>query len=771
MNKGFIPKLLFAATTLLVVGVLVRTAWIGDDAYITFRTIDNFANGYGLTWNTIERVQAYTHPLWMFLLSILYFVTGEIYLTSIITSIVIVLAAVIIYGLKIADSWHKAVMGIVFLMLTRAFVDYSTSGLENPLTFLIAAIFFWQFLKKEPSPKRTFILSLLASLAALNRLDTILIFFPSIVLILIEKPRWITVRAIIIGFLPFIVWEIFSLYYYGFPFPNTAYAKLNTGIDSSRLIDLGFNYILNGIKTNPLLGPVIFGAIIASLVKKSPKILMTGIGIILYMAYIIKIGGGFMSGRFLAVPFFISIIIFSNIDFPKRKMDMAVIYGSMLTIAIIWGTCPLFSGQDYGKGRERLEWDKGISNERAGYYQDTGLLKAKENNFEPDHTWVELGRQLKKEGDTVITHTGVGFAGYYAGPKVHIVDGHALTDPLLSRLPVTSLLGWRIGHNRRQIPEGYLTTLREGKNLIRDDDLSKYYDHLMLLTRGSLFSWSRTKEISKFNLGYYDHLIKKYLDKPLINVNYSDVNTPIASGTALNYGNCFILSESGINIHFPDTVDYNVIETSTDNNDRYVMIFRLDTVTIDSLVISGNRKTVSGLVVDTSYIPEKIAMHGYNLITVVPLGTDKMYGLGHLRALGELEKDPTQVYNLSGYSNFNFGEGLILKDLKIEYLNNPNILFHIEFAVEENIEENLRIFFHISAENSEVLLPPHASRGFINLDIRPHPPTSVWKPGDIYRFNRTTEMMDGVYKINLGFFGDNGRLENTYISRPFIIDW
>ena len=49
--------------------VFVSTAWVGDDAYITFRTVDNFLGGHGLTWNTDERVQAYTHPLWMLVIA------------------------------------------------------------------------------------------------------------------------------------------------------------------------------------------------------------------------------------------------------------------------------------------------------------------------------------------------------------------------------------------------------------------------------------------------------------------------------------------------------------------------------------------------------------------------------------------------------------------------------------------------------------------------------------------------------------------------------
>ena len=63
--------------------VLVRTAWICDDAYISLRTLDNFVHGFGLRWNVAERVQTFTHPLWLFLLTIPYFLTREAYYTSI----------------------------------------------------------------------------------------------------------------------------------------------------------------------------------------------------------------------------------------------------------------------------------------------------------------------------------------------------------------------------------------------------------------------------------------------------------------------------------------------------------------------------------------------------------------------------------------------------------------------------------------------------------------------------------------------------------------
>ncbi len=60
---------------------LLRTAWIGDDALITMRTVHNWHGGHGMVWNVGERVQTFTHPLWMLVLSAVTGVTGEYFFT------------------------------------------------------------------------------------------------------------------------------------------------------------------------------------------------------------------------------------------------------------------------------------------------------------------------------------------------------------------------------------------------------------------------------------------------------------------------------------------------------------------------------------------------------------------------------------------------------------------------------------------------------------------------------------------------------------------
>src|SRR5258706_11724750 len=59
-------RIIWAAWAVLAL-IILRNAWVSEDAYITFRVIDNFFHGYGLRWNVHERVQAYTHPLWLLL--------------------------------------------------------------------------------------------------------------------------------------------------------------------------------------------------------------------------------------------------------------------------------------------------------------------------------------------------------------------------------------------------------------------------------------------------------------------------------------------------------------------------------------------------------------------------------------------------------------------------------------------------------------------------------------------------------------------------------
>ncbi|HOQ33029.1 MAG TPA: hypothetical protein PLA12_11020 [Candidatus Hydrogenedens sp.] len=90
---------------------------------------------------------------------------------------------------------------------------------------------------------RLLLLSFIASLATLNRQDCILPYIPALVYVYWKlKNRKQGFIYLCLGFIPLVLWEVFSIFYYGFPFPNTVYAKLGTGIWKTDLIKQGLLY-------------------------------------------------------------------------------------------------------------------------------------------------------------------------------------------------------------------------------------------------------------------------------------------------------------------------------------------------------------------------------------------------------------------------------------------------------------------------------------------------------------------------------------------------
>jgi len=509
---------------------IFKSAWLSEDAFITFRTVDNFVSGLGLTWNPAERVQAYTHPLWMFLLAAFYFITGEIYYTSLLCCAVVSVAAVMIFAHWVAASMWAAALGVFALTNSKAFVDYSTSGLENPLTFLLLALFATFYIRPQARIGSIPLIYLIVGVGLFNRMDLALIFGPGIMWILWQERSWRSLVSGLVGIAPLAAWVIFSLIYYGFPFPNTAYAKLGTGVEPEELVGRGINYLAQSSRNDPLTTLVIVLGGVVPLVRRDWRYCALIAGGGLYLSYVVWIGGDYMSGRFLAAPFLLAIIALcaqcSFLDWRARIGTGIVI----CAVGLSGPFTPLLSGADYGDGQRSAE----ILDTRGFEYPHTGLLPAlaKDDGADyPDHWWAIRGRKLREgdldprfangmgegafieitnEGDGVVAAwSNIGMSGFYAGPRVHIVDVIALSEPLLARLPAKYDPHTGAGHHGRIMPGGYLQTLVNGENEIADRNLARYYDRLKMVIADPIWNWERLREIWRFNTGYYDSLIDR----------------------------------------------------------------------------------------------------------------------------------------------------------------------------------------------------------------------------------------------------------------------
>ena len=339
--------ILLVAALVVVGTVLIRTAWICDDAYITFRTIDNVLHGFGLRWNVAERVQSFTHPLWLILLTPFIALTGEPYYTSLVVSILLTLATVALICVRVSVKPQNALLAVSMLLFSRAFVEYSTSGLENPLSHLLLTAFFYVYLTKPLDRRSVTRLSLIASLLLLNRLDLALLVAPALVHALFVVRRQHVIVPALIAFLPFVAWEGFSLLYYGVPFPNTAYAKLNTGTPAAELAVQGFLYLAESAGSDPLTLTVIGAAFVAAIRNRGRDWLVAS-GIVLSLIYVVRVGGDFMSGRFLTAPFVVATVLLAATNWRLARTDVVLALSVVVLAGIDARQPPLISGREFG---------------------------------------------------------------------------------------------------------------------------------------------------------------------------------------------------------------------------------------------------------------------------------------------------------------------------------------------------------------------------------------------------------------------------------------
>ncbi|MCG3196249.1 MAG: hypothetical protein GHCLOJNM_00721 [bacterium] len=617
-----------ALATVLFGVVLVRTAWLCDDAYITLRTVDNFTHGFGLRWNIADRVQAYTHPLWMFLISSVYSFTEEPYYTALFLSIGVSTAAVALFLLKLAPPGRGVLLAATVLILSKAFVDYSTSGLENPLTHLLLVLFLWLFFQGVESGLGLLALSGVAALGTVNRLDTALLFAPAVALAWWKRPKIKGTLALLAGGIPLIAWTTFSLVYYGFPFPNTAYAKLSTGVPPSTLALQGIHYFVNSISMDPLTLLVIGAGMFLGWIQGGAAERAVALGVCFYLVYVIRVGGDFMSGRFFSAPlvFALALVVRSPLRFWKEWLPATTL---VLFVGLSSPLCPVRTGGEYGN--PELVLDNGIADERKIYYGWTGLLKHDWRVPVIQHKWGTEGAEFRARGDCFIPNrTGMGFLGYFSGPRVHILDQHGLTEPLLARLEVFDKEGWRIGHMVREVPRGYRETLEGGESRIADPDLAEYHELLGLITRGNLFDRKRWAAILRMNLGECNLLLGDYHRNRIQHLRAADVALPRPDGARWEDSGVKRISREALQVELDRTHFSNEMEISLDGNDVYRIDLVLRDTRIADFVIEPESGAPTGLVTRKLAVPAAARWRGFDSVRVVPLSGDERYSVGHL---------------------------------------------------------------------------------------------------------------------------------------------
>lgn len=559
------PAAIAVGSGMLLMLAVVHAAWLCDDAFITLRTVDNWVGGHGLRWNVDERVQAFTHPAWLFLVTLAYLPAHSWNMALLAPAIVLTFAFIALL-IGVARDRVLAAGACMLLLASKGFVEFSTSGLENPLVHLLLlgyAVCGEYTLRTGCKLWRPLCC---ATLLLCTRLDLLWLIAPSLVAATWFGRKEVRRARTWLALTPLVAWETFSLLYYGFPFPNTAYAKLNTGVPGAEAIAQGLTYAWANLKYDP---PTILGsALIAviALVGRRRWPMLLALGILLWDGYLIRIGGDFMLGRLMTPALVAALLLLPEIV-PARIGPPVAALGALVAL----GSVALPRSALLGAPRVAdASWlAEHVTDERALSFDFTGLFRAAHPEGPREHPYATGVLARMGLGERVFPARSIGFAGYFAGPEAHIVDEFALAEPLLARLPADP--AWNPGHFERRLPAGYLATLASGHNQLADATLARHYDILASIIRDPLLASARLKRVLRWNVRSavvypYDYQVRQV---PLV-----EFASAPAGGASVRGKHVFATDRQGLAILFPRPTALRKASLALGQDDHYLVAFR-----------------------------------------------------------------------------------------------------------------------------------------------------------------------------------------------------
>jgi arabinofuranosyltransferase len=495
-----------AAITLFVI-LFITNSYVCDDAVISFRSIHNYSNGYGLTFNPGERVQTFTGPLFTVLILAIYLLVRLIpwwsdlsllYTSTILASFLLSLASLILVMKTCRSPWSIGVTAAL-LFSSQAFMLNCSSGLETPMTLTIVALFFVRYFKTTWPPDIQTIthLFLLASFATVNRLDAAVLFFPACAHILVSGWREYRVRVLLsvgVACIPMITWLCFALAYYGFLFPNSYYAKLGLNISADLRHLVGGRYLISTLRQDPVTSVTIITAGFVSLT--SLRRFWGIIGAFLYLYYVFDIGGDFIGYRFFAAPFLISVLLLNSWIQSSPRIGKVSACALLAAFPFYNGLVPF--------SPFRSQFDESPNFDVRSYFRSSNLVFVwRFGEFPAGVFHAVMGpkecEQMRRTKREVFIGSG-GLFTFCRGPHSISIDPLSITDPLIARLPAPVQTEPFIpGHIAKPVPRGYVKSLRSGRNEITDPNLHRFYEDLRAIISGPLFSSERWKAIVRLN--------------------------------------------------------------------------------------------------------------------------------------------------------------------------------------------------------------------------------------------------------------------------------
>ena len=463
-----------AGVALLFLGHAVYLNCVAEDAFIAFRFAKNLANGHGLLWNAGEApVEGYTDFLWVIL--------GAAAMRAGLN--VVPFAQVIGIAAGLATLWLTyraarrqlrlpppvAILPALLLAAAGPFATWASSGMEMTLFawLVLLAVYWvadaWQSDRRWPALAAALVLVA----ATLTRPEGVflagLLLGLSLFAALFDRRRLASFAGAAALYA-----ALFALYFawrysrYGYPLPNTYYAKTGGGID--QVLRGGLLAFLFYMQFVLPLAPMALVAVwerglpslrrlprrFSALLDRHALAVFSIAIVCVYTAYNIVIGGDYMAMHRFFVPvlpliYLVFAIVAAAVHARIRSRENARGYAVLIAATVaatFFPSTPLERSFFYTPPQQHGAY-RGVLTERW----HVARLSA-------------IGRffnSYRRNYDESLATSAIGAIGYYADMRV--LDVHGLVDTHIAHLPPPPDLGRRRpGHGREDL--AYTLSLR-----------------------------------------------------------------------------------------------------------------------------------------------------------------------------------------------------------------------------------------------------------------------------------------------------------------------
>ena len=394
MNKAWLAFVIPLAVLLL--HAFYYYPFFVDDAFISLRYADRFIHGLGLTWNDGEHVEGYSNLLWVLLTSGLGYVGFDLLAAARVVCLLSSMATMLAFchyaRAKFPGKPAVLFIGNLAFALTAPVAIWSMGGLEATLTMALLA---WAYvlaisLLEAPDKKTAIIVGILLGFICITRPEGA--FFTMAIaagLLLCARynRRKLLPSLIILCAIPFIFFAAqvaFRLSYYGYPFPNSYYAKVAFG-SYARLLN-GFMYVFKALASFlPLLLVLLLNIDKLRQTRNAPQK-----RIILFLSFVsaawivmLVIGGGdIFAGYRHILPIVPAIVLMltevSAIAYDSGRAQSTHIFCGYLLVCFFWLQCVF--DENVNAKEEHWEWQtKELGEWLATNYHDAQPLIAASN--------------------------------------------------------------------------------------------------------------------------------------------------------------------------------------------------------------------------------------------------------------------------------------------------------------------------------------------------------------------------------------------------------